>query len=249
MSKYLRTTSSTSDYSVGYGRPPTKSRFAPGTSGNPHGRPKRKERTQCDASQGDLSMLHKAVLETGSKMVEIKRGTRRVKVSTHEAVLEGIIDAARHGNTRAADMYLKSYQEAEALVQRQRVNTDQGAELSRYIGRLIRGDGEAKRENERLKARIAELESAAATHIVEPKWEEAAKAKIDSLSGNVAPASAQKACEPPAASIPEIVNARPLTQTNAAVFPIASRRRRDPLIASPPLTFGGGFGVSGGRET
>ena len=107
MSKRSRLQSTHSDYEVGYGRPPVASRFAAGTSGNPRGRPRRNEGPR---GGGELSMLHEAVLEAGAKMVEVKRGDRRVKVSAHAAVVGGLIEAARHGNTRAADMFLKYHQ-------------------------------------------------------------------------------------------------------------------------------------------
>lgn len=58
MSKNSHTHSPSPNYAVGFGRSPVSSRFQPGTSGNPRGRPRRKERTQGVGSQGELSVLH-----------------------------------------------------------------------------------------------------------------------------------------------------------------------------------------------
>lgn len=87
MSKNSRPYSANPNYAVGYGRPPVATRFARGTSGNPRGRPNRKEKPQGGSSHDELSMLHRAVLEAGSTIVEVRRGDRRVKVSAHAAVV------------------------------------------------------------------------------------------------------------------------------------------------------------------
>lgn len=248
MSKNSHPNSTNPNYAVGYGRPPASSRFAPGTSGNPRGRPRRKERPQGESSQGNLSMLHQAILEAGAMMVEVKRGTRRVKVSTHAAVIGGLIESAQHGNTRAADMYLKLHHEAEVEAQRQSVDASKGVELTKYLARLIRNDGAAMRENERLKARIAELEGADGAHVVEPNSTKEAAADNDPPSRVVRPPAAQRACDH-MRSLPQVVNTRPLTPANTAPYPAAPRRRDDPLLPNKGPVFGGGYGINGGRET
>ena len=126
MPKNSRPYSNNSNYAVGYGRPPASSRFAAGTSGNPRGRPRRKEEvSQVASTHGELSMLHRAVLEAGAAKVEVKRGDRRVKVSAHAAVVGGLIESAWQGNTRAADMFLRFHQEAEELAQLQSVEAEE----------------------------------------------------------------------------------------------------------------------------
>lgn len=209
MSKRSRLQSTNPDYEVGYGRPPVATRYARGTSGNPRGRPKRKEKPQGGGGHGELSMLHQAVLEAGAQMVEVKRGDRRVKVSAHAAVVGGLIEAARHGNTRAADMFLKHYQEAEEITHLQSVEVAQGVELTQRFGRLIRTEGAAARENEELKARIAELEGRGGAPVVEPKLAEEAVADSYPPPSVALPAAALQVREPLTRSAPEVVRVPP----------------------------------------
>ena len=187
-------------------------------------------------------MLHEAVLEAGAKMVEVKRGDRRVKVSAHAAVVGGLIEAARHGNTRAADMFLKYHQEAEEITHLQSVEVAQGVELTQRIGRLIRTEGAAARENEELKARIAELEGRGSAPVVEPKLTEEAAADFDPPPGGKLPAGAQQVREPLTRSVPQEVRAPPVIHANTAPYPAAPRRRGDPLVPSRPLVLRDGFG-------
>lgn len=250
MPKNSRPNSNNSNYAVGYGRPPTSSRFAAGTSGNPRGRPRRKETPQIVSSQGELSMLHRAVLEAGATMVEVRRGDRRVKVPAHTAVVGGLIESAWQGNTRAADMFLRLHQEAEELAQLRSVQAEQGVELTQRLGRLIRAEGVAARENEELRARIAELEGAGARDVAEPKLTEEPAADSDPPSGVALPAAAQPAREPLTRSAPEAVRIPPpIVHPKKAPHPPARRRWDDPLIASKGPVFGGGYGINGGRET
>lgn len=242
MSKNSRPYSPNPNYAVGYGRPPVSSRFQSGTSGNPRGRPRRKERSQGAGSHGELSMLHQAVLEAGATMVEVKRGERRVKVSAHAAVIGGLIGSARQGNTRAADMFLRFHQEAEEMERLRSVHAGQGIEFTRKIVRLLRTEGAAARENEQLRARIAELEGAGPSHVEVPQLTEEAEVDIDPPSGFALPAAPQQGSEPLAHSAPKVDRVAPVTHTNAVAFPTAPRRLGDPLIPAKSIILKDGFG-------
>ena len=195
-------------------------------------------------------MLHRAVLEAGATMVEVRRGDRRVKVPAHTAVVGGLIESAWQGNTRAADMFLRLHREAEELAQLRSVQAEQGVELTQRLGRLIRAEGAAARENEELRARIAELEGAQAPDVVERKLTEEPATDSDPPSGVALPAAAQPAREPLTRSAPEAVRIPPpIVHPKKAPHPPARRRWDDPLIASKGPVFGGGYGINGGRET
>ena len=243
MSKSSRLQSTHSDYEVGYGRPPVATRFAAGTSGNPRGRPKNAERARTDNAPNGLSLRCRAALEVGARKIEVRRGKGRVVVSQHTAVMEGLAEAGRHGNLRGAEIFLKYHQEAEDNARSQSVDTAQGVELMKYLSALIWDDSAAMQENVRLRAQIAELETAATAHAVEPKVIE------ETAAENRPPSSVPRPAVAPQPRAPDVVRAPPVLHANTAPLPTARRRRDDPVIPSRVLSFGGGYGISGGRQT
>ena len=82
------------DYEVGYRKPPPMSRFKPGQSGNPKGRPKRHPTSQ-ETFQKVLSMP-----------VAVSEGGRKRKISTQEALFLKMRRAALEGDARDRRAYL-----------------------------------------------------------------------------------------------------------------------------------------------
>jgi hypothetical protein len=82
-------------YEVGYGKPPRRTRFQPGTSGNPGGRPR--------GSKNSATLLAEALKER----VAITENGRRKKISKHKAVFKQLVNKAAGGDHRAADLLLK----------------------------------------------------------------------------------------------------------------------------------------------
>ena len=80
----------TRDYEVGYRKPPTHTRFKPGESGNPRGRPRGTKNLKTDLSE-----------ELGEK-IEIREGDRSRKVSKQRALIKSQTNKAIKGDTRAA---------------------------------------------------------------------------------------------------------------------------------------------------
>ena len=78
-----------SDYLVGYGRPPKHTRFKPGRSGNPKGRPKRHRN------------LLTIVKETLNEPIAIRVGERTRNVPQVEALVRTILNRALKGDLRA----------------------------------------------------------------------------------------------------------------------------------------------------
>lgn len=66
------------DYEIGYGKPPQHTRFKPGTSGNPHGRPK--------GAQNVATLL----LNELAQKIPVTVNGKKTKITT----LEGIVKAA-----------------------------------------------------------------------------------------------------------------------------------------------------------
>ena len=78
------------DYDVGYRKPPKHTRFKPGQSGNPRGRPKGTKNLKTDLAE-----------ELGEK-IEIREGERSRKVSKQRALIKSQTNKAIKGDTRAA---------------------------------------------------------------------------------------------------------------------------------------------------
>lgn len=79
---------------VGYGRPPAATRFKPGQSGNPKGRPKGSLNLKTD--------LRNELSET----IHIREGERNLKVSKQRAMLKSLVAKALKGDARAANVVL-----------------------------------------------------------------------------------------------------------------------------------------------
>jgi hypothetical protein len=82
-------------YTIGYGRPPTHTRFRPGQSGNPAGRRK---------GVRNLSTDVKRALKVP---VKVKEGGRTRAISTQEGALMVLREKALKGDARALDRLLE----------------------------------------------------------------------------------------------------------------------------------------------
>ena len=76
-------------YKVGYGRPPAKSRFKAGKSGNPKGRPK-----------GSATLKTDVLAEFSERITVRERGTPR-KLTKQRALIKSLMAKALSGDIRA----------------------------------------------------------------------------------------------------------------------------------------------------
>jgi Family of unknown function (DUF5681) len=83
------------DCEVGYGRPPKATRFAPGKSGNPRGRPK---------GSRSVGAILKGVM---SQKVTVSEGGRMRRVSRVELMLLRLVNNAARGDPRATKLALE----------------------------------------------------------------------------------------------------------------------------------------------
>ena len=94
MSKSKKNGTETGDYEVGYGKPPKRTRFAKGRSGNRRGR------------LGDTRNLKTDLRTVLEEDLTLTIGGREVKISAQRAVLVALRNKALKGDVRAAGMLI-----------------------------------------------------------------------------------------------------------------------------------------------
>ena len=87
------------DYAVGYGRPPKATRFKPGSSGNPKGRPQKTKTVDA--------MLEEAL----ARRVTIEEHGHRKKISTKEVIVRRLVGKAAKGDLKAIQLLLLQLKE------------------------------------------------------------------------------------------------------------------------------------------
>lgn len=126
---------------VGYGQPPRHSRFQPGQSGNPKGRPK--------GSKNVTTIVREVLAE------EISVGQRGIetKLSKREIIIRKQVEKALRGDQRAAEYVLKLDMDIDTIEALQEAR-DKSRELSPSLkdvfkAFLERETAEAKRSEDR----------------------------------------------------------------------------------------------------
>jgi hypothetical protein len=101
---HRRVVSERGGYEVGYGRPPAHTRFRPGRSGNPKGRPK--------GAKNETTILH----EIMNRPIEIRESGKARKISVLAAILLKFAENALKGDPKSATFLLNRYGLAERNV-------------------------------------------------------------------------------------------------------------------------------------
>ena len=86
-------------YDVGYGKPPKATRFQPGTSGNPRGRPRGSRNRSPSASS--MQRMQAIVLQEAYRLVTVRDGDRPVEVPLFQAAMRSLAVNAAKGQPRA----------------------------------------------------------------------------------------------------------------------------------------------------
>jgi hypothetical protein len=125
---------SSAPYDVGYKRPPPTTRFQPGQSGNPHGRPKQ---TRTDVSLA-REALERPIAESGAKP--------RTKKTVRQTAYHKLADKASGGDLKALAFLLNLEHEEAArspVSSAAHTSPEQAIEIVKsYLDRQQKGIGE-----------------------------------------------------------------------------------------------------------
>lgn len=88
-------------YEIGYGKPPRFTRFKPGVSGNPRGRPKHAKNLS--------TLVHEALNE---QIVVAENGGRR-RISKRQAITKQLVNRSAQGDLKVLQMLLGIIQDIE----------------------------------------------------------------------------------------------------------------------------------------
>ena len=115
-----------SAYAVGYGKPPRHSRFEPGQSGNPRGRP--------PGSKNLSSLLKKALDEP----VIVVENNRRRRIAKREAIVTRFVNQSAKGDLKATQLLLSILRDLESRVEPSSADADKITEADQQIIKRIK---------------------------------------------------------------------------------------------------------------
>jgi hypothetical protein len=115
-----------SAYTVGYGKPPRHSRFEPGRSGNPHGRP--------PGSKNLSSLLKKALDEP----VIVVENNRRRRIAKREAIIMQFVNQSAKGDLKATQLLLSILRDLESRAEPGSADDDKITEADQQIIKRIK---------------------------------------------------------------------------------------------------------------
>jgi hypothetical protein len=113
------------DDQVGYGKPPRHTRFEPGRSGNPRGRPA--------GSKNLSSLLSKALDEP---VIVVENGRRR-RIAKRQAIITQLVNRSAQADLKATQLLLTLLRDLEGRADPGAVDPDKATEADQEIIRRI----------------------------------------------------------------------------------------------------------------
>ncbi len=102
------------EYEVGYGKPPAHTRFQPGQSGNPMGRPRGAKGMKNRLPALNEERMKSVVIEEAYRTISIRDGERLVDIPVIQAVIRSVALNAAKGSQKAQQMFTTLLQCVEA---------------------------------------------------------------------------------------------------------------------------------------
>jgi hypothetical protein len=133
-------TSDVSDYEIGYGKPPKRTQFQPGVSGNPGGRRRGSKNVRPAVREDQMAKL---IFQEANRKINVREDGRLRKITMAEAILRSLAAKAAQGNRLHQKLFLDLY----ALSQASERERDE-----RILDGIIDYKCKAERELERCKA-------------------------------------------------------------------------------------------------
>jgi hypothetical protein len=123
-SKALAKTPDKQAYDVGFAKPPVETRFKPGKSGNPRGRPKGAKNRRPALNEERLKEI---ILEEAYRTIKVNDGPKQVTVPMAQAVVRSLAHNAVKGNTRAQRIFAEMITTTEAQNSKKMMELFEGA--------------------------------------------------------------------------------------------------------------------------
>ena len=98
----LRSLDRPGHYEVGYAKPPTSTRFKPGQSENPCGRPKDSRKNKLQVEKHSLQDI---ITTEASRLVKVNEGDKQVSITIATAVVRSIAVNAAKGQARSQKLF------------------------------------------------------------------------------------------------------------------------------------------------